>query len=79
MKPMNRTLLTLLLLELRPVWSHLCATLWPHTGIHLPCTGGHAMGLLVLGVWGLWSPLWMGHSTGWRMHCCVSCNLWGPS
>lgn len=43
----------LLLLELlRPVWSHLRTSLLPHAGIHLPRVGRHAVGLLVLGVWG---------------------------
>lgn len=42
----------LLLLELRPVWSHLWTTLRPHAGIHLPCIWRHVVGLLVLGVWG---------------------------
>lgn len=73
----------LLLLELRPIWTHLWTTLWPHAGIHLPCTGGHVVRLLVLGVWGrqrgLGSSLWMSHSTGWRLHGCVACNLWRPS
>lgn len=72
----------LLLLELRPVWSHLWTTLRPHAGIHLPCIWRHVVGLLVLGVWGrerrLGSSLWMGHGIGWRLQGRVSCNLWGP-
>lgn len=39
----------LLLLELRPVWTHLWTALRPHAGIHLPCIGGHVVGLLVWG------------------------------
>lgn len=70
----------LLLLELRPVRPHLWTPLWPHARIHLPCIGGHVVGLLVLGMWGrqrnLGSSLWMGHSTGWRLQGCVPCNLW---
>lgn len=42
----------LLLLKLRPVWTQLRTTLWSHARIYLPCTGGHIVGLLVLGVWG---------------------------
>lgn len=58
----------LLLLELRPVWSHLWTTLWPHARIHLSSIRGHVVGLLVLGMWGrkwrLGSSLWMCHGTG---------------
>lgn len=40
---------SLLLLELRPIWTHLWRTMRPHRGIHLPCIGRHVVGLLVLG------------------------------
>lgn len=73
----------LLLLELRPVWTQLWTTLRPHAWIHLPSTGGHVVGLLVLGVWGrqsgLGSSLRMGHSIRWRLQSCVPRNLWGSS
>lgn len=49
---MRPLLLLRRLLELRPVCTHLWTPLRPHARIHLPCIGGHVVGLLVLGVWG---------------------------
>lgn len=70
-------------LELRPIWAHLWTTLRPHARVHLPCIGGHVVGLLVLGVLGrkrgLGSSLRMGDSIGWSLQGCVPCNLCGPS
>lgn len=71
----------LLWLQLRPIGAQRWTPLWPHARVHLPCIGGHAVGLLVLRVWsrvgGLLSSMRMGDGIGWRLQGRVPCNLCG--
>lgn len=75
MGPSHRPVLTLL--KRRPAWPHLWTTLRPQAGIHLPRTGGHVVGLLVLGLWGRQGDLGssLHHSIGLRLQGYITCNL----